>query len=113
MSNLITPFGFTVVYGGCPRSRAGGVWWERSDYGALSSVSCPPGTSGVATRLCDRSLPGWRTPDVFNCTSNSFLQLRRLVSIFFFYFNLCVVLTTVVPVYGVDFFFSVDYKLIC
>ncbi|XP_066904779.1 protocadherin-like wing polarity protein stan isoform X2 [Halyomorpha halys] len=76
----VTSLGCEVVYGGCPRSKAGGVWWERSDYGTLSSVACPQGTNGRATRLCDRSLPGWRPPDVFNCTSNSFVQLRRLLS---------------------------------
>ncbi|CAH1394992.1 unnamed protein product [Nezara viridula] len=76
----VTSLGCEVIYGGCPRSKAGGVWWERSDYGTLSSVACPQGTNGRATRLCDRSLPGWRAPDVFNCTSNSFIQLRRLLS---------------------------------
>ncbi|XP_014243159.1 protocadherin-like wing polarity protein stan isoform X2 [Cimex lectularius] len=76
----VTHFGCEVVYGGCPRSQYSGIWWEKTDYGATATVLCPQGSVGKATRLCDRALPGWRDPDMFNCTSNDFYQLRRLLN---------------------------------
>ncbi|KAF6198555.1 hypothetical protein GE061_008303 [Apolygus lucorum] len=76
----VTHHGCEVVYGGCPRSHTAGLWWDRADYGSLASITCPAGSVGKATRLCDKSLPGWRPPDVFNCSSNDFVPLRRLLS---------------------------------
>ncbi|XP_073973404.1 protocadherin-like wing polarity protein stan isoform X2 [Rhodnius prolixus] len=75
----VTHHGCEVVYGGCPRSHNRGIWWEKAEYGTPVTVPCPAGSSGKATRLCDRSLPGWRPPDLFNCTSAPFVQLKRLL----------------------------------
>lgn len=41
------------------------------------------GSSGKATRMCDeKQVVPWLEPDMFNCTSSTFLQLRKQVSMF-------------------------------
>lgn len=38
------------------------------------------GSNGKATRLCDKAqLVPWQEPDLFNCTSAPFYQLRKQV----------------------------------
>lgn len=70
-----------VVYDGCPRNYANGVWWSRTQFGQVTTESCPVGSYGKASRSCDNTLEGWQTPDIFNCTSDSFMTLRKLVII--------------------------------
>lgn len=39
------------------------------------------GTSGKATRMCDElQVVPWQEPDMFNCTTSTFYQLRKQVS---------------------------------
>lgn len=71
-----------VIYDGCPKSIAGNIWWPRAKWGQYVTENCPLGSQGKATRLCHNTLDGWQPPDIFNCTSNSFLDLQRLVSIY-------------------------------
>lgn len=72
----------SVVYDGCPRNFAEGMWWPRTLFGQEAIESCPSGSQGKASRLCDTLLGTWMAPDIFNCTSDSYMDLRRLVSIF-------------------------------
>ncbi|XP_045493580.1 protocadherin-like wing polarity protein stan [Colias croceus] len=75
----VTPnAGCMVVYDGCPKSFAAGVWWPRTKFGIEAITDCPPGSSGKATRMCDESqvIP-WQEPDTFNCTTSTFYQLRK------------------------------------
>ncbi|XP_041976162.1 protocadherin-like wing polarity protein stan isoform X2 [Aricia agestis] len=75
----VTPnAGCKVVYDGCPRSFARGVWWPQTKFGNEAVTDCPSGSSGKATRLCDKTqLVPWQEPDLFNCTSAPFYQLRK------------------------------------
>ncbi|KAJ0179731.1 hypothetical protein K1T71_004322 [Dendrolimus kikuchii] len=70
--------GCEVVYDGCPRSFSHGVWWPRTKFGIEATTDCPTGTSGKATRKCDETqvIP-WQEPDMFNCTTSTFYQLRK------------------------------------
>lgn len=70
-----------VIYDGCPKSIAGNIWWPRAKWGEYVTENCPIGSQGKATRLCHNTLDVWQSPDIFNCTSNSFMDLQRLVSI--------------------------------
>ncbi|KAI5643827.1 hypothetical protein NE865_04223 [Phthorimaea operculella] len=70
--------GCEVVYDGCPRSFSHGVWWPRTKFGVEAVTDCPAGTSGRGTRMCDESqLVPWQEPDMFNCTTSTFYQLRK------------------------------------
>jgi len=60
---------------------AGNIWWPRAKWGEHITENCPIGSQGKATRLCQNTLDGWQFPNTFNCTSNSFVDLQRLVSI--------------------------------
>uniref|UniRef100_A0A2A4J5X8 Protocadherin-like wing polarity protein stan n=1 Tax=Heliothis virescens TaxID=7102 RepID=A0A2A4J5X8_HELVI len=73
--------GCEVVYDGCPRSFSHGVWWPRTKFGIEAVTDCPAGTSGKATRVCDETqeVP-WQEPDMFNCTTSTFYQLRKQLS---------------------------------
>lgn len=77
----VTLRGCEVVYDGCPRSFAAGMWWERTKFGQTIIESCPGHSHGKASRVCDDALGGWQDPDLFNCTSDPFLDLRRVVSV--------------------------------
>ncbi|XP_045488378.1 protocadherin-like wing polarity protein stan isoform X3 [Pieris rapae] len=75
----VTPnTGCKVVYDGCPKSFAAGVWWPRTKFGIEAITDCPSGSSGKATRMCDETqvIP-WQEPDMFNCTTSTFYQLRK------------------------------------
>ncbi|KAJ8731807.1 hypothetical protein PYW08_014537 [Mythimna loreyi] len=73
--------GCEVVYDGCPRSFSKGVWWPRTKFGIEAVTDCPAGTSGKATRLCDETqVVPWQEPDMFNCTTSTFYQLRKQLS---------------------------------
>ena len=41
--------------------------------------SCPDGTVGVASRFCNET-EGWRDPDLSNCTSLLFIDLKKQVT---------------------------------
>ncbi|XP_050557052.1 protocadherin-like wing polarity protein stan isoform X2 [Spodoptera frugiperda] len=73
--------GCEVVYDGCPRSFSHGVWWPRTKFGIEAVTDCPTGTSGKATRMCDETqVVPWQEPDMFNCTTSTFYQLRKQLS---------------------------------
>ncbi|XP_017787025.1 PREDICTED: protocadherin-like wing polarity protein stan isoform X1 [Nicrophorus vespilloides] len=76
----ITLQGCEVVYDGCPRSASDGIWWPRTSFGAEATETCPKGTLGKASRSCDNQLGGWQSPDLFNCTSEKFVELRVKLS---------------------------------
>ncbi|XP_026739662.1 protocadherin-like wing polarity protein stan [Trichoplusia ni] len=70
--------GCEVVYDGCPRSFTHAVWWPRTKFGIEAVSDCPAGTSGKATRMCDETqVVPWQEPDMFNCTTSTFYQLRK------------------------------------
>ncbi|CAH2107056.1 unnamed protein product [Euphydryas editha] len=75
----VTPIaGCKVVYDGCPKSFAGGVWWPQTKFNIEAITDCPTGSSGKATRMCDeKQVIPWHEPDMFNCTSSTFQQLRK------------------------------------
>ncbi|XP_022163708.1 protocadherin-like wing polarity protein stan isoform X2 [Myzus persicae] len=76
----VTLNGCEVIYDGCPKSIAGNIWWPRAKWGEHVTENCPIGSQGKATRLCQNTLDGWQFPDIFNCTSNSFVDLQRLLN---------------------------------
>lgn len=73
----VTLRGCEVVYDGCPRSFSQGLWWPRTKFGVTSIEECPDPAEGRTSRSCDDKLGGWQEPDVFNCTSQSFVEQRR------------------------------------
>ncbi|KAG7299924.1 hypothetical protein JYU34_016949 [Plutella xylostella] len=74
----VVPSGCEVVYDGCPRSFARGVWWPRTKFGNEAITDCPTGSSGKASRSCVKeSVVPWQEPDMFNCTTATFYQLRK------------------------------------
>ncbi|XP_050305133.1 protocadherin-like wing polarity protein stan isoform X2 [Anthonomus grandis grandis] len=73
----VTLKGCEVIYDGCPRSSANSIWWARTLFGQEAIESCPKGAHGKASRKCDNELGGWQEPDMFNCTSERFLELRE------------------------------------
>ncbi|XP_065173819.1 protocadherin-like wing polarity protein stan isoform X2 [Atheta coriaria] len=76
----ITLRGCEVVYDGCPRSAANEIWWPRTSFGIEAIEVCPKGSHGKAARACDNQLGGWQAPDLFNCTSDRFVELRNQLS---------------------------------
>ncbi|GLV44458.1 starry night [Carabus blaptoides fortunei] len=76
----VTLRGCEVVYDGCPRSYAGKLWWPRTKFGEPATEPCPKDTHGKASRSCDNLLGGWQKPDMFNCTSELFMELRKQLS---------------------------------
>ncbi|KAK7789529.1 hypothetical protein R5R35_000833 [Gryllus longicercus] len=75
----VTLRGCEVVYDGCPRSFSNNLWWERTLFGHVALSSCPARSQGKASRACDEDT-GWQEPDLFNCTSDLFLDLRKVLS---------------------------------
>lgn len=76
----VTLNGCEVVYDACPRSFAAGVWWPRTPFGQTALENCPTPSKGKGSRVCDSTSSGWGTPDMFNCTSEPFLELRKQLS---------------------------------
>ncbi|KAG8278058.1 Cadherin EGF LAG seven-pass G-type receptor 2 [Homalodisca vitripennis] len=74
----VTLRGCEVVYDGCPRSYAH-MWWPRTPFGHEALEPCPHGSQGRASRLCDSVSGTWLAPDIFNCTSDAFMDLRKLL----------------------------------
>lgn len=76
----VTLQGCEVVYDGCPRSSSEGIWWPRTIFGQEAVENCPRNAQGRASRMCDNDLGGWQAPDLFNCTSERFVELRQQLS---------------------------------
>uniref|UniRef100_A0AAG5D0U0 Protocadherin-like wing polarity protein stan n=1 Tax=Anopheles atroparvus TaxID=41427 RepID=A0AAG5D0U0_ANOAO len=76
----VTLNGCEVVYDGCPKSHSAGLWWPRTAFGELAVENCPAPARGKGTRRCDQVQSGWGAPDMFNCTSEAFLDLRKQLS---------------------------------
>lgn len=79
-----------MVYDSCPRAQAAELWWPRISFGSEAIISCPTPASGRASRLCDSTLGGWQQPNLFNCTSKPFIELRKQVFIAHIGNNKCV-----------------------
>ncbi|KAK0088102.1 hypothetical protein PV325_013198 [Microctonus aethiopoides] len=76
----VTEEGCKVVYDGCPRSYAEGLWWPRTKFGITAIEDCPGTAQGKTSRLCDDKMSGWQPPDLFNCTSAPFVEQRYLLA---------------------------------
>lgn len=76
----VTLDGCEVVYDGCPRDFEAGLWWDRTKFGESTVATCPQGSVGKGSRRCNSDAAEWDAPDLFNCTSDRFLDLRKLVS---------------------------------
>lgn len=70
---------FSVVYDGCPRTFENDIWWPRTKFEAVAVHDCPTGAIGLASRDCNEP-NGWSKPDLFNCTSASFITMLNIVS---------------------------------
>ena len=68
------------MYDGCPKSYAEGVWWEETVFGNTAVQECPADSRGSASRKCHIET-GWEQPDMFNCVSDSFSDLKVAVII--------------------------------
>ncbi|RVE73479.1 hypothetical protein OJAV_G00049860 [Oryzias javanicus] len=73
----VSPNGCEVIYDSCPQVIEAGIWWPRTKFGLPAAVSCPKGTLGTAVRHCDEH-KGWLPPNLFNCTSVTFSELKTL-----------------------------------
>uniref|UniRef100_H0VPZ8 Cadherin EGF LAG seven-pass G-type receptor 1 n=1 Tax=Cavia porcellus TaxID=10141 RepID=H0VPZ8_CAVPO len=71
----VTSLGCEVIYNGCPRAFEAGIWWPQTKFGQPAAVPCPKGSVGNAIRHCSGE-KGWLPPDLFNCTSSSFMGLK-------------------------------------
>uniref|UniRef100_H2MVT5 Cadherin EGF LAG seven-pass G-type receptor 1a n=1 Tax=Oryzias latipes TaxID=8090 RepID=H2MVT5_ORYLA len=76
----VTPSGCQVVYEGCPRAFDAGIWWPKTKFGLPAAMDCPRGSIGKAIRHCSDE-KGWLSPELFNCTTDTFSHLRKLVNI--------------------------------
>ncbi|XP_060651948.1 protocadherin-like wing polarity protein stan isoform X2 [Drosophila nasuta] len=76
----VTLNGCEVVYDACPRSFAAGIWWPRTPLGSVTIENCPLPARGKGQRSCDSQTGSWSTPDMYNCTSEPFVELRRQLS---------------------------------
>ncbi|XP_062852533.1 cadherin EGF LAG seven-pass G-type receptor 1 [Trichomycterus rosablanca] len=73
----VTESGCQVIYDGCPMSFDAGIWWPRTQFGRPVAINCPKGTIGTAVRHCSDE-KGWLPPELFNCTTVTFSQLKKL-----------------------------------
>lgn len=67
------------MYDGCPKNFAEMIWWEETPFDGTAVQPCPYGAQGQASRVCHKEV-GWGPPDMFNCVSDTFIELRDLVS---------------------------------
>lgn len=77
----VTLNGCEVVYDACPKTFSAGVWWPRTPFGQAAYESCPLPSRGKGVRTCDESSGGWGIANMFNCTSEPFLELRKQLSL--------------------------------
>eukprot|EP00079_Xenopus_tropicalis_P015439 XP_004913058.1 PREDICTED: cadherin EGF LAG seven-pass G-type receptor 1 isoform X2 [Xenopus tropicalis] len=73
----VTNQGCEVIYNGCPKAFEAGIWWPQTKFGQPAAVPCPKGSVGNAIRHCSEE-KGWLPPELFNCTTLSFLELKTL-----------------------------------
>uniref|UniRef100_A0A8C6HNE7 Cadherin, EGF LAG seven-pass G-type receptor 1 n=1 Tax=Mus spicilegus TaxID=10103 RepID=A0A8C6HNE7_MUSSI len=79
----VTSLGCEVIYNGCPRAFEAGIWWPQTKFGQPAAVPCPKGSvacfcsQGNAVRHCSGE-KGWLPPELFNCTSGSFVDLKAM-----------------------------------
>lgn len=59
------------------RSFAEGLWWPRTKFDLSAIEDCPGTAEGKASRQCSDKLNGWQEPDLFNCTSEAFIEHRH------------------------------------
>uniref|UniRef100_A0A803W2A2 Cadherin EGF LAG seven-pass G-type receptor 1 n=1 Tax=Ficedula albicollis TaxID=59894 RepID=A0A803W2A2_FICAL len=79
----VTLRGCEVIYNGCPKAFEAGIWWPQTKFGQPAAVPCPKGSvgndalfpSGNAVRHCNIE-KGWLPPELFNCTTNTFVDLK-------------------------------------
>ncbi|GBN99021.1 Cadherin EGF LAG seven-pass G-type receptor 2 [Araneus ventricosus] len=70
----VTLRGCEVVYDSCPKAYSREIWWPRTFFDEIVEQDCPEGSVGTATRFCSEQ-HGWGEPDLFGCTSLSFVEL--------------------------------------
>ncbi|KAI4886088.1 hypothetical protein NFI96_021834, partial [Prochilodus magdalenae] len=73
----VTDTGCEVVYEVCPKAFDAGIWWPRTKFGLPVAMNCPKGSIGTAVRHCSDD-KGWLPPELFNCTTVTFSQLKKL-----------------------------------
>nr|XP_055045624.1 cadherin EGF LAG seven-pass G-type receptor 1 isoform X3 [Misgurnus anguillicaudatus] len=73
----VTNTGCEVVYDGCPRAFDAEIWWPKTNFGRPVAMNCPKGSIGTAIRHCNDE-KGWLPPELFNCTTNTFAQLKKM-----------------------------------
>ncbi|XP_073475805.1 cadherin EGF LAG seven-pass G-type receptor 1 isoform X2 [Aquarana catesbeiana] len=73
----VTNQGCEVIYNGCPKAFEAGIWWPQTKFGQPAAVPCPKGSVGNAIRHCSEE-KGWLPPELFNCTTLTFLELKTL-----------------------------------
>nr|DBA31283.1 TPA: hypothetical protein GDO54_007159 [Pyxicephalus adspersus] len=73
----VTSKGCEVIYNGCPKAFEAGIWWPQTKFGQPAAVPCPKGSVGKAIRHCSEE-KGWLPPELFNCTTLTFLELKTL-----------------------------------
>ncbi|KAM6137729.1 LOW QUALITY PROTEIN: cadherin EGF LAG seven-pass G-type receptor 1 [Pterocles gutturalis] len=71
----VTTKGCEVIYNGCPKAFEAGIWWPQTKFGQPAAVPCPKGSVGNAVRHCNIE-KGWLPPELFNCTTNTFVDLK-------------------------------------
>ncbi|XP_054703472.1 cadherin EGF LAG seven-pass G-type receptor 1 isoform X1 [Grus americana] len=71
----VTVKGCEVIYNGCPKAFEAGIWWPQTKFGQPAAVPCPKGSVGNAVRHCNIE-KGWLPPELFNCTTNTFVDLK-------------------------------------
>uniref|UniRef100_A0A8C8B6Y9 Cadherin EGF LAG seven-pass G-type receptor 1 n=1 Tax=Otus sunia TaxID=257818 RepID=A0A8C8B6Y9_9STRI len=71
----VTMKGCEVIYNGCPKAFEAGIWWPQTKFGQPAAVPCPKGSVGNAVRHCNIE-KGWLPPELFNCTTNTFVDLK-------------------------------------
>ena len=57
------------------------MWWEQTKFGESTVHDCPPGAQGQGVRKCLKE-GGWEEPDMFDCVSDTFADLRDTVRVF-------------------------------
>uniref|UniRef100_A0A8C8FMX4 Cadherin EGF LAG seven-pass G-type receptor 1a n=1 Tax=Oncorhynchus tshawytscha TaxID=74940 RepID=A0A8C8FMX4_ONCTS len=72
----VTSSGCMVVYEGCPKAFDAGIWWPTTQFEQPAAMKCPKGSTGTAIRHCSEE-NGWLPPNLFNCTSITFSQLKK------------------------------------
>jgi len=74
----VTLRGCEVVYEACPRAFKSKIWWKRTAFNLMTIQDCPDGMIGSASRVCNET-EGWIEPELFNCTSMLFVELKNQV----------------------------------